>query len=151
MTSAMDQLHALSMTTWRQMLSLVAEYDRAEAYRADAMTSMEDWLVARYGLARRTANDWVRAAHAFEQLPAVADAVANGQLSVDQTRSVIRLATPDTDAAVAADAVGRSAAELEVMARLAKPPTKTKANDADRLRAFRWRQSADGSSMRLSG
>ncbi len=151
MTSAMDQLHALSMTTWRQLLSLVAEYDRTEAYRADAMTSMEDWLVARYGLARRTANDWVRAAHAFEQLPAVANAVANGHLSADQTRSVIRLATPDTDAAVAADAVGRSAAELEVMARLAKSPTKTKANEADRLRAFRWRPSADGSSMRLSG
>ncbi len=151
MTSAMDQLHALSMTTWRQLLVFVAEYDRSEAYRADAMVSMADWLVARYGLARRTANDWVRAAHAFEELPAVADAVAGGRLSVDQARSAIRLATPETDAAVAADAVGRSAAELEAMVRLAKPPTADDANEADRLRSFRWRDTPDGSSVRLSG
>lgn len=151
MTSAMDQLHALSMTTWRELLVFVAEYDRTEAYRADGMVSMADWLVARYGLARRTANDWVRAASAFEVLPAVADAVANGRLSADQTRSVIRLATPETDAVVAADAVGRSAAELEMMVRLAKPPTETDANEADRLRSFRWRDSPDGSSVRLSG
>lgn len=147
----MDQLHALSMTTWRQLLVFVAEYDRTEAYRADGMTSMSDWLVARYGLARRTANDWVRAALALEGLPAVADAVASGRLSADQTRSVIRLATPDTDAEVAADAVARSAAELETMVRLAKPPTDDDANEADRLRAFRWRESPDGSSVKLSG
>lgn len=147
----MDQLHALSMTTWRQLLVFVAEYDRTEAYRADAMVSMADWLVARYGLARRTANDWVRAAHALEELPAVADAVAAGRLSVDQTRSVIRLATAETDAVVAADAVGRSAAELETMVRLAKPPTDADANEADRLRSFRWRETPDGSSVKLSG
>ena len=110
MTSAMDQLHAVSMATWRELLVFVAEYDRSEAYRADAMTSMADWLVARYGLSRATAGSWVRAARALESLPSVADAVAAGRLSEDQVRSVIRLATPETDAAVAADAVGRSAA-----------------------------------------
>ena len=74
MTAAMDQLHAVSMATWRELLVFIAEYDRTEAYRADAMVSMADWLVARYGLARSTANSWVRAAHALEELPAVADA-----------------------------------------------------------------------------
>lgn len=151
MTAAMDQLHALSMTTWRELLTFIAEYDRSEAYRADAMGSMADWLIARYGLARRTANDWVRAAHALEALPAVAGAVASGSLSVDQTRSVIRLATPETDAAVAADTVGRSAAELEMMVRLAKAPTESDANEADRRRSLRWRDSPDGNGLRLSG
>ncbi len=151
MTSAMDQLHALSMATWRQLLVHVAEYDRSCAYRADGMTSMADWLVARYGLARRTANDWVLAASALETLPAVADAVSSGRLSADQVRSVVRLATPENDAAVAGDAVGRSAAELEAMARLAKPPTEADANDADRQRSFRWRDTPDGSGVRLSG
>ena len=81
----------------------------------------------------------------------MAEAVANGRLSADQTRSVIRLATPETDAAVADDAVGRSAAELEHLVRLATPPTKEDANEADRQRSFRWRDSADGKSVRLSG
>jgi hypothetical protein len=151
MTAAMDQLQALSMATWRELLVHVAAYDKAEAWRADGMCSMADWLVARYGLARRTANLWVRAALALEELPEVANAVAGGRLSADQVRSVIGLATPETDAAVAADAVGRSAAELETMVRLAKPPRPDEGDDADRLRTFRWRDIADGRAVRLSG
>lgn len=151
MTATMDQLQALSMATWRELLVHVAAYDKAEAWRADGMCSMADWLVARYGLARRTANLWVRAAIALEDLPEVANAVAGGRLSADQVRSVIDLATPETDAAVAADAVGRSAAELDTMVRLAKPPRPDEGNDADRRRTFRWRDIADGQAVRLSG
>jgi hypothetical protein len=151
MTAAMDQLHGLSMATWRELLVHVAAYDRAEAWRADGMASMADWLVARYGLLRRTANDWITAAHALDELPDVAEAVAGGRLSVDQTRSVVRLATPDNQAQLAHDAVGRSAAELEAMARLAKPPRPEDDADADRERTFRWRPTRDGRRLRLSG
>ena len=151
MTAAMDQLHGVSMAAWRELLVFVAEYDRAEAYRADGMTSMADWLVARYGLRRPTANAWVTAAHALSSLPAVAREVAAGRLSADQVRSVIRLATPESDAAVAADAVGRSAAELETLVRLAKPPTTPEVDEADRTRSFRWRDLGDGQRVRLSG
>jgi hypothetical protein len=122
LTSAMDQLHALSMATWRELLAHIAEYDRAEAWRADGMASMADWLIARYGLERSTALEWVRTARALTDLPAIADAVGAGRLSVDQTRWAIRVADPSTDDAVAADAPSRSAAELRIRARLAKPP-----------------------------
>jgi hypothetical protein len=94
LTSAMDQLHALSMATWRELLAHIAEYDRAEAWRADGMASMADWLIARYGLERSTALEWVRTARALTDLPAIADAVGAGRLSVDQTRWAIRVADP---------------------------------------------------------
>jgi hypothetical protein len=151
LTSAMDQLHALSMATWRQLLAHIAEYDHAEAWRADGMASMADWLVARYGLARPTALEWVRTSRALTELPAVADAVATGRLSADQTRWAIRLADPATDEAVAADAPTRSVNELQLRARLARPPKNPHTNDAHRRRSFRWRESTDGLTVHLSG
>ena len=151
LTSAMDQLHGLSMATWHQLLVHVAEFDRAEAWKADGMVSMADWLIARYGLARPTALEWVRTSRALAELPAVADAIAAGRLSADQARWAIRLADPASDASVADDAPTRSAAELQVMARRAKAPSATDADEADGRRAFRWRDSADGKSTRVSG
>ena len=123
LTSAMDQLHGLSMATWRELLAQVAAYDRAEAWRADGMVSMADWLVARYGLLRRTANDWVAAAHALEDLPDIAQAVAAGRLSVDQTRAVVRMATPDNQGELAHGAVGRSAGGPDAAAPAVSTPT----------------------------
>jgi hypothetical protein len=151
LTAAIDQLHGLSMATWRELLVHVAAYDRAEAWRADGMGSMADWLVARYGLLRRTANDWVAAAHALEELPDLAGVVAAGRLPVDQTRAVVRMATPENQARLAREAVARSASELDVLARQASPPKAVDGNDIDRCRSFRWRSSRDGAEVRLSG
>ena len=151
LTSAMDQLHALSMATWRQLLVHVAAFDRAEAWKADGMASMADWLIARYGLARPTALEWVRSSCALEALPALSDAIGAGRLSADQARWAIRIADPASDADVAEDAPTRSAAELQVMARRAKAPTPTEVEGADRRRAFRWRETRDGQRVRLSG
>jgi hypothetical protein len=147
----MDQLHALSMSTWREFLVQVAEFDRAEAWRADGMTSMADWLVARYALARATALEWVRTARALSDLPAVADAVAAGRLSADQTRWAIRLATPATDGDVAREAPACSEAQLRLRTRLANAPKLEDANAAHERRRFRWNETADGQTVRLSG
>jgi hypothetical protein len=133
----MDQLHALSMSTWREFLVQVAEFDRAEAWRADGMTSMADWLVARYALARATALEWVRTARALSDLPAAADAVAAGRLSADQTRWAIRLATPATDGDVAREAPACSEAQLRLRTRLANAPKLEDANAAHERRRFR--------------
>jgi hypothetical protein len=149
LTSTMDQLHALMGATWHELLVAVAVFDAAEAWRADGMSSMADWLIARYGLARVTAVEWVRLASSFSSMPMLSAAVAQGQLSADQARSVVRMARPETEADVVRDAVGRSAAELAVMAR--KPPTVDDARDDDRCRFLRWRASRDGRQLRLSG
>jgi hypothetical protein len=151
LTLAMDQLHALSMSTWHQFLVQVAEFDRGEAWRADGMTSMAEWLVARYSLARSTAVEWVRTARVLGELPALAEAVAAGRLSADQTRWAIRLATPANDTQVAEQAPSWSAAQLRLRARLARPPRAEDTNDEHGRRSFRWRESADGQSLRLSG
>lgn len=112
---------------------------------------MADWLIAGYGLARPTALEWVRTAKALASLPAVAGAVGAGHLSQDQTRWAIRLADRDSDAAVAVEAPSRSAAELQLQARLARMPTTKDADESDSRRSFRWRETPDGRDVRLSG
>src|SRR5205807_10507920 len=84
LTDAIDQLHALMAATHSQLLKLVAEYDRREAWREDGATSMDAWLVARLGIAHRTAKEWVRVARSLEELPAIAASYSEARLSFDQ-------------------------------------------------------------------
>ncbi len=64
---------------------------------------MSSWLAARYALAWGTAREWVRVARALERLPEIAEAYARGRLSWDQLRPLTKFATPETDAAWAAN------------------------------------------------
>src|SRR5437763_447596 len=96
---AIDQLHALVTVTHSQLLQVVAECDRREDWREDGATSMADWLVARLGIAHRTAREWVRVARSLETLPRLAATFAEGGLSFDQLVPVTRLASPETEAA----------------------------------------------------
>src|SRR5207248_2712461 len=91
---AIDQLHALVTVTHSQLLQVVAECDRREDWREDGATSMADWLVARLGIAHRTAREWVRVARSLEELPKLAETFAEGGLSFDQLVPVTRLASP---------------------------------------------------------
>jgi hypothetical protein len=45
---------------------------------------MADWLVARLGIAHRTAREWVRVSRSLEELPSVARTFAGGRVSFDQ-------------------------------------------------------------------
>ena len=62
-------------------LRAVAEVDRSGLWRLDGATSVSSWLAGRYGLSWATAREWVRVAHALEDLPRVAEAYGSGRLS----------------------------------------------------------------------
>jgi len=61
-------------------LSLLAEYDRREGWRADGQLSCVDWLVWRCGIRRSTAYDKLRVAHELTRRPAVRESFAAGRL-----------------------------------------------------------------------
>src|SRR5437868_6699472 len=143
---AIDQLHALVTVTHSQLLQVVAECDRREDWREDGATSMADWLVARLGIAHRTAREWVRVARSLEELPRLAATFAEGGLSFDQLVPVTRLASPETAAAMADQAPRLSAAQLETAARRARPVPVAEANEAHRRRYLRFRWDDDAAS-----
>jgi Domain of unknown function (DUF222) len=72
----------------------VAAFDEQGLWEAGGASSMTSWLAARYRLAKGTAREWVRVAHALRDLPAIAEAFAQGRLSWDQLRPLTRFADP---------------------------------------------------------
>ena len=99
-----------------EMLTLVADFDRREGW-ADNFTSRAEWLAWRAGRTLAAARENVRIAHALEELPLAAEAMATGQLSYTKVRTMTRVATPETEATLLEFAQSTSAARLEQLAR----------------------------------
>ena len=73
---------------------------------------MSAWLAGQYGMARGTAREWLRVAHAVRHLPAIRAAFARGELDFDQLKPLTRFATEDEDEIWAGRAASMSCAEL---------------------------------------
>jgi len=148
---AMDQLHGLAMATHAQLLALVGDYDRRQAWKEDGATAMADWLVARYGMAWGTASEWVRVAHVLESCPTLAARVNEGRLSFDQLCPLATLCAEDPGAEtdLVEQTEGYSAAQLRRLARRSRRPTNDDANEVHRRRCLTWRPT--GSYLRISG
>ncbi|HEV3474883.1 MAG TPA: DUF222 domain-containing protein [Actinomycetota bacterium] len=115
-------------------LARVAAFDQRTLWGRDGATSMSAWLAARYHLSKGTAREWVRVAHALEQLPHIAKAYASGRLSWDQLQPLTRFATMETDERLAGKAPEMSPAALWAEARRHDRITAREAEDAHRRR-----------------
>jgi hypothetical protein len=73
-------------------LSLIAEFDRREAWAEWGVKSCAHWLNWKCGLDLGAAREKLRVAHALEQLPRVAAAMAAGALSYSKVRAMTRVA-----------------------------------------------------------
>ncbi len=92
-----------------ELLRAVLAADRLKDFRADGVLSMAEWLSYRYNLAPRTARQWVRAAHALDEMPLLRAQYVAGNVGFEQLMSALSYAQPDDDA----DA-GRDAAQVEL-------------------------------------
>lgn len=151
LVTTIGQLHALESATRRELLRFVAEYDRREAWYDDGARNMADWLLARFGMEHRNAVDLVRVAAALENLPEIAATLAEGRLGYDQTSAVSRFALAETDAELAKEAPGLSAAELRARARRENPPTPDEETNAHRRRSLKLWWTDDRQFLHLSG
>ena len=83
---ALDERVRLINETMSEVLGMVADLDEQQRWREDGATDMPAWLAGRYGLAWGTAKEWVRVAHAIQELPSLADAHRRSRVSWDQLR-----------------------------------------------------------------
>ena len=134
LADTMDRGVAVMAAASAETLRAVAAYDEPRLWEADGATSMSAWLAARYGLARGTAREWVRVAHALWELPAIAEAYARGRLSWDQLRPLTRFAEPESDGELASRASWLSPTELWLEARRHERVSARQAEDAHRRR-----------------
>ncbi|MGQ0847722.1 MAG: DUF222 domain-containing protein [Actinomycetota bacterium] len=151
LTDEMDLWQAATNSSLANLLDLVVEYDRTEAWRADGAASMATWLTFQSGLTLRTANDWVETANALVNLPSLRAEFAEGRLSFDQVKFVCRLATPETDLQWAVEAVKHSASRLEAMARRHRTITAAESNQVHCQRSHKMSWDADHRMLHYRG
>jgi Domain of unknown function (DUF222) len=120
-----------------RLLDLIREFDARGGW-SNGFRSCADWLSWRVGLDPGAAREKVRVARALATLPAMARALANGELSYAKVRALTRVATPETEARLLI--VGRSgtAAHVEqIVRRWRRLDRKAEARAAARQHASR--------------
>src|ERR1700740_1249640 len=80
-----------------RLLDLIREFDARRGW-GSGFRSCAHWLSWRVGLDLGAAGERVRVAHALATLPALAQALARGELSYAKVRALTRVATPETEA-----------------------------------------------------
>lgn len=109
-----DQIAELSVhleAATARLLALIREFDARKGW-ANGFRSCAEWLAWRVGLAPGAAREHVRVARALGTLPALAEAMARGELSYAKVRALTRIATPETEARLLA--VGRAGTAVHV-------------------------------------
>ena len=95
-----------------RLLDLIREFDARVGWQHTGARSCAHWLSYRVGLDLGAAREKVRVARALGALPALARALARGELSYSKVRALTRVATPETEARLLA--VGRAGATWHV-------------------------------------
>jgi len=94
-----------------RLLALIREFDTRGGWNI-GFRSCAAWLAWRVGLEPGAARERVRVARALGALPALAEALARGELSYAKVRAITRVATPETAARLLA--VGRAGTAVHV-------------------------------------
>ena len=115
------------------LLTELASLDGSEVWKADGATSMVDWVVARYQTSVATAREWIKVARALEQLPRVREVFAEGRLSWDQLRALLRVVTPGTEAEWAERAPDMTVAQLRAASKTVKREAVVEEHDRRRV------------------
>jgi hypothetical protein len=93
---ALDAAHADVAQAQRRLFDAIAAVDEADSWRGQGARDLAHWLSMRYGISTWKAHRWVAASRRLPELPAVAEAFASGELSLDKTVELTRFATePD--------------------------------------------------------
>ena len=98
-------------------LLMVAEFDRRKGYEQWGCWCASQWLGWKCGLAERAAKKKVRVARALDDLPAITEAFAKGELSYSQVRALTRVAEAATETDLLMIASHATAAQLERLVR----------------------------------
>jgi hypothetical protein len=135
--------------THLEMLRLVAEIDRREAWRDDGAQDPAHWVSMRYGISRWKAARWLDAARALPSLPSTARALASGRLGIDHVVELCRFASTATEEALIAWAAERSSGAVRRRADLERRRSRAEILDAERDRWLRTWFDADGTRFGL--
>jgi hypothetical protein len=102
-----------------EIVAALGEVDRGQDYRDEGATSVESWVVQRYGLSVASARGLTHPAKVAWDIPHLVGALCTGDISLDKVRAVADVATPESDAEWRDQAQECSVADLVEIARTA--------------------------------
>ena len=143
LSSASDDQLADWICTWAgrvaageaELLRLIAEFDRREAWGGPGLLSCAHWLSWRIGLSPGAARERVRVARALDELPLLMEALSSGRISFSQLRAVTRVATPEDQTRWIDLARSTTAGQLETLVRGVRRERKIEEDSTDPERA----------------
>jgi hypothetical protein len=97
---------------------LLGEVDRSESYRDEGATSTEAWVVERYGVSASTARTLTHVGEKAWDVPHLVGSMCAGDISFDKVRTVIDVATPETERELCDRAKECTVRELADVARI---------------------------------
>ena len=133
----------------RDLLELIAEVGRREAWRAEGANDLAHWVAMRYHLSAWKAQRWVRAADALVSLPQVGAALDAGRLGIDQVAELTRFVRPETERDLLGWAEQRSAGAIAHRTDLERRRERAELASTERERSVRWGYSHDGMRFEL--
>ncbi len=145
-----DHFGGLRGATDAQLCSLIRAADIAQSWMTDGARSLADWVSVRLRVRHSTARQLVTVARRLCDLPVLCERFAAGDLSLDQTDAISRMATVETEAGLIEEALGLSNTALDRKARRANPPSVSDEREAHRVRALWIQRTLDGASGRLT-
>lgn len=144
MFEGIDAAHARIGAAHLDLLRLVVEEDRSQAWKDQGARDVSQWLWMRYGISNWKAQRWVAAAHALERLPRLSEALADGELGIDKVVELARFAAPETEAALIAWAKNVSCGAIRHRGDLAIRALREEVIEAEADRSVSWWYYEDG-------
>jgi HNH endonuclease len=109
------------------------------------------WFAHFYRCDFRGAQRVVETAEALRELPALEEALSEGELTLDQVAAAAPIATPESDAEIARIAIGRAPSQIARAARKIEPPKVADDQELYRRRALRMTWTNGGRELAFSG
>ncbi len=117
-----EELAAQINAATAELVQLSAEYDDVGGWFGVGLRSCAHWLSIHTGVDAWTGAEMVRTGHALRELPRIAEAFAEGRLSLDKVRKVTRVAVPDDEEVWLEVALNASGGQLSRIAARSRAP-----------------------------
>ena len=130
------------------LLTLIAEFDRREAWAEQGLRSCAHWLNWKCGIDLGAGREKVRVAKALQSLPQIGEAFSLGRISYSKVRAMTRIATPENETDLLNVAFHGTAAHVEKLVRAYRTAREADeleaANTRHTKRALHWTYDEDG-------
>ena len=140
--SELDDLFRTRAAIDGRIVERLGEVGRREAFRDEGATSVPAWAVERFAVSAPTARAYAHVAERAWDLPHLAGALSEGEVNFDQVRTVVDVATPESERSLLDTAKECSVRQLADVARASQRDSVPEAQ-ADQDHERRWLRFSD--------